>query len=64
MSGKERRRNLKNAFQVRDGNLVKHKKVLLIDDVFTTGSTVSECAGVLKRSGAQEVQVLTLARVD
>jgi ComF family protein len=64
MNGKERRRNLKNAFQVVDENIVKNRKVLLIDDVFTTGTTVSECAKVLKKAGAKQVQVLTVARVD
>ena len=64
MNGKERRRNLKNAFQVIDENTVKNRRVLLIDDVFTTGSTVSECARMLKKAAAKEVRVLTFARVD
>ena len=64
MDGKERRRNMKNAFVVVDERSVLGKAVLLIDDVFTTGTTVNECARVLKRSGAKEVKVLTLARVD
>jgi predicted amidophosphoribosyltransferase len=38
--------------------------IVLVDDVFTTGTTVNECAKVLKMAGAGEVQVLTLARVD
>ncbi len=64
LSGKIRRENLKKAFQVRDRGIVAGKRVLLIDDVFTTGTTVNECARVLKRAGAREVQVLTLARVN
>jgi predicted amidophosphoribosyltransferase len=43
--------------------LIKGKKVLLVDDVFTTGTTVNECARVLKKNGAAEVFVFTLARV-
>ncbi len=39
------------------------KRFLLVDDVFTTGATVNECARVLKKSGAKEIIVLTLARV-
>ncbi len=64
LSGKIRRQNLKNAFQVKDQEIVAEKRVLLIDDVFTTGTTVNECAKVLKRAGAREVLVLTMARVD
>ncbi|MEN8134823.1 MAG: ComF family protein [Thermodesulfobacteriota bacterium] len=64
LSGKIRRKNLKNAFRVKDEEVVKGKRVLLVDDVFTTGTTVNECAKVLKKAGSQEVQVLTIARVD
>ncbi|MEN8142737.1 MAG: ComF family protein [Thermodesulfobacteriota bacterium] len=63
LSGKARRRNLKNSFMVIDEEKVKGKRVILVDDVFTTGTTVSECARVLKKAGANKVDVLTLARV-
>ena len=63
LSGKARRQNLKNAFAVRNPELVRGKRVLLVDDVFTTGTTVNECARVLKKAGALRVEVLTLARV-
>lgn len=62
--GKARRKNLRNAFSVRIPAQIKGKKILLIDDVFTTGTTVNECAGVLLKAGAAEVIVFTLARVD
>lgn len=64
MSGAERRKNLKNAFRVKNNDVVSGKKLLLVDDVFTTGTTVNECARTLSRAGAKEVQVLTLARVE
>jgi len=57
-----RHRNVAGAFALRPGRDVKGKKLVLIDDVFTTGATVSECAKVLKRAGAARVDVLTLAR--
>ena len=57
----ERQKNLKDAFRVVNKKLVKDKSVLVIDDVFTTGATVSECAKVLKKSGAKVVYVLTAA---
>lgn len=58
----ERARNVKDAFAVHYKRSVKGRRILLIDDVFTTGSTVSECAAALKKAGAAEVNVLTLAR--
>lgn len=60
----ERRRNNKNAFSVTDRRLIKGKRILLVDDVFTTGSTVNECAKILKRSGAYSVCAVTLAIVN
>jgi ComF family protein len=60
LGAKERARNLKNAFEVR-GRLDKPRLVLL-DDVMTTGATVKECAKTLVKSGAQEVVAVTLAR--
>lgn len=63
LSGKIRRSNLKKAFRITDKGRVTGKRVVLVDDVFTTGTTVSECARVLKRAGATKVDVLTLARV-
>jgi len=60
LSKKERSTNLKKAFEVK-GN-VRGLRLLLIDDVMTTGATVTECSNVLMKAGAQEVSVLTLAR--
>jgi ComF family protein len=60
---KERRDNVKGAFTVPDPALVKGKNVLLLDDVYTTGATVKECAKVLRKAGARRVEVLTVARV-
>lgn len=58
----QRRRNVRGAFKVRDGRSFKGLNVLLIDDVFTTGSTSDECSKTLLKSGARSVEVLTLAR--
>jgi predicted amidophosphoribosyltransferase len=54
--------NIKGAFKVRIPEKVYGKKVLLVDDVYTTGATVNECARVLLRAGARLVDVLTVAR--
>ncbi len=58
----ERMRNLRNAFRVRHSRTVSGSHLILVDDVFTTGSTVDECARVLKESGAASVRVITVAR--
>ncbi len=58
LSPKERRANVKGAFKVVDRSTVKGKRVLVVDDVFTTGATVSELARKLKIAGATEVYVL------
>ena len=58
----ERRRNVKEAFAAITGINLKNESVLLIDDVFTTGSTVNECSKVLLKAGAGNVAVLTVAR--
>jgi ComF family protein len=57
-----RRQSVAKAFAVRHPKLVAGQNVLLVDDVFTTGATVSACAAVLKDAGAEGVFVLTLAR--
>jgi ComF family protein len=58
----ERKANIRGAFAVRRPAGVEGRKVLLVDDVFTTGATVSECARMLGKAGATEVLVLTLSR--
>jgi ComF family protein len=58
----ERRRNVRGAFIVDDARKVSGKSILLLDDVFTTGSTLNECTRVLLKSGVVKVQVLTLMR--
>ncbi len=62
---KERHQNVKHAFEVNPKHLdvIKGKKIVLIDDVFTTGATVEECTKKLLKSGALSVSILTLARV-
>jgi ComF family protein len=64
LSWEERQRNVQAAFQVRPRYLshVKGKRVMLIDDVYTTGATIEACTKALKKAGASSVYVLTLAR--
>lgn len=58
----ERMENLRNAFRLRKNADVRGLRVLLVDDVLTTGSTLSECARILKAAGASSVYAVTAAR--
>ena len=58
----QRRENLRGAFAVKDSAQIAGRNILLVDDVYTTGATASECARVLKRAGAAGVWVVTVAR--
>ena len=64
-NAKDRHKNVAGAFDINSAycTLLKDKAVILIDDVFTTGATLEECAKVLKSGGAKTVHILTLARV-
>jgi len=62
LTAEERKENIKGTFLIKNGGLVKDKKILLVDDVFTTGSTMEECAQTLKEAGAKEVWGITAAR--
>lgn len=64
LSGKQRRANVAGAFFVPADRKLTGRRLLLIDDVFTTGATANAAAAVLKRAGAARVSVLTLARTD
>lgn len=61
---KDRLKNIKGAFNIppKYEGLVKNSRVLLIDDVYTTGATINECSKMLKKAGAEHVFVITLAR--
>ena len=61
LSSPERRRNIRNAFRIRECGKVSGKRVLLVDDVITTGATIRECSRVLKRAGAGDIYVHALA---
>jgi len=62
LTSHQRRENLRGAFAVARATEVTGREVLLVDDVYTTGTTAAECAGVLRRAGAVQVWVATVAR--
>lgn len=63
LTSQERLANVKGAFLVQKPEQVAGKNVVLLDDVYTTGATVMECARVLRRAGAARIDVITAARV-
>jgi len=62
-SARARRRNVLSAFKVPEPARVRGRKILLVDDVLTTGATAEACARALRQAGAVDIAVLTLARV-
>jgi ComF family protein len=58
----QRRENLRGAFRVKHPDTINGQQVLLVDDVFTTGTTAAECSRILRRAGASQVWVATVAR--
>lgn len=58
----ERAANIKDAFAISDSEIIKDKTVFLIDDIATTGSTIKECAKILKDAGAKQVYAIVIAR--
>ena len=61
-SAEQRRENIKNAYALWKPERIAGKRLLIIDDIFTTGSTVSECARMLGKAGAEDVQCAAVAR--
>jgi predicted amidophosphoribosyltransferase len=64
LDAKGRRETVAGAFEVRHPKLIANENILLVDDVFTTGATVSACAEALITAGAGNVYVLTIARAS
>jgi competence protein ComFC len=62
LSAKEREENVKNSFKVKNKEIIKSKKILLLDDVYTTGATTEECKKNLLENGAKKVIIVTLAK--
>lgn len=62
LNKEERIENVKNVYMIKNANIIKDKKILLIDDIFTTGATVNECSKILKEAGALSVGVLSISK--
>ena len=62
LSQEQRKENIFNSFTIKNKRKIKEKRILLVDDIFTIGATMEECAKVLKKSGAKEVVGIVIAR--
>lgn len=62
LGGKARQSNIQHAFFIKNDREVEDKKIILLDDIYTTGATSEECSRVLKEAGAKQVLVLVLAK--
>jgi predicted amidophosphoribosyltransferase len=61
-NAEKRRKNVKGVYEALDTAAIRGKRVLLVDDIVTTGATLSECASVLKKAGAKQIAAATVAR--
>lgn len=64
LSKADREKNLAGAFTIKNQEKISNKKIFLVDDVYTTGSTMSECAKILRKSGAKSVWGICIAREE
>ena len=62
MNQDARKSNVKGVYKVINKEKIYNKKVLIVDDIFTTGNTVNECAKVLRKANIKQVGVLTIAK--
>ena len=62
LNKEERLNNIKGAYGIKNIKNIQNKKILIFDDIYTTGSTVNECSKVLMQNGAKRIGVLTIAK--
>ena len=62
LNKEEREKNIQGVYELKNKHLIENGKILLIDDIFTTGSTVNECSKMLKQANANKIGILVLAK--
>lgn len=62
LNKEEREQNIKGAYELKNIETIKNKRILLIDDIYTTGSTLNECAKILKKANPNKIDCLTIAK--
>lgn len=62
LTKKQREENVKQVYKIQNKQKIENRKIILLDDIYTTGSTAEECSKILKQNGAKEILVLTIAK--
>ena len=62
LNKEERANNIKGVYELKNSYELENKKILLIDDIYTTGSTVNECCRILKKAKPKEIDILVIAK--
>lgn len=62
LNKEDRIENVKNAYIIKNSKIIKDKRVIIFDDIYTTGSTVNECSKLLKQNNVKEILVMTIAK--
>ena len=62
LNKEDRAKNVVNAYKLINGNILKNKKILLIDDIYTTGNTVNECSKILRKINPKKIGIMVLAK--
>ena len=62
LNKEEREKNIQGVYKLKNKKLIKNKKILLIDDIYTTGSTVNECSRILTQGQPKKIGILVLAK--
>lgn len=62
LNKEDRENNIKGVYELKNRQIIENKRVLLIDDIYTTGSTVNECSKILRKGNVAKIGVLTLAK--
>lgn len=62
LTKQQRKQNVKQVYKLENKEKIQNKKIILIDDIYTTGSTAEECSKILKQNGAKEILILTIAK--
>jgi ComF family protein len=62
LNKEERQKNIQGVYEIRNVQILKNKKILLVDDIYTTGSTANECCKILSQANPQKIDVFTIAK--
>ena len=62
LTREQRKQNVKEVYKIQNQEKIKGKRIILFDDIYTTGSTANECSRILKQNGAKEILVFTIAK--